>query len=61
VRELEQAQADNRRLRRLLGLRDTIPHEMVSAVVVGKDTTEFFASPTSRSIVLTQAFEPTCR
>jgi len=42
VRELEQAQADNRRLRRLLGLRDTIPHEMVSAVVVGKDTTEFF-------------------
>jgi rod shape-determining protein MreC len=42
VRELEQAQADNRRLRRLLGLRDTIPHEMVSALVVGKDTTEFF-------------------
>ena len=42
VRELEQAQADNRRLRRLLGLRDTIAHEMVSAVVVGKDTTEFF-------------------
>jgi rod shape-determining protein MreC len=42
VRELEQAQADNRRLRRLLGLRDTIPHELVSAVVVGKDTTEFF-------------------
>jgi rod shape-determining protein MreC len=42
VRELEQAQADNRRLRRLLGLRDTIPYEMVSAVVVGKDTTEFF-------------------
>ena len=42
VRELEQAQADNRRLRRLLGLRDTLAHEMVSAVVVGKDTTEFF-------------------
>lgn len=42
VRELEQAQADSRRLRRLLGLRDTIPHEMVSALVVGKDTTEFF-------------------
>lgn len=42
VRELEQAQADNRRLRRLLGLRDTIPYEMVSALVVGKDTTEFF-------------------
>jgi rod shape-determining protein MreC len=42
VRELEQAQADSRRLRRLLGLRDTIPYEMVSALVVGKDTTEFF-------------------
>ncbi|HKY40227.1 MAG TPA: rod shape-determining protein MreC [Polyangiaceae bacterium] len=42
VRELEQAQADNRRLRRLLGLRDTIAYEMVSALVVGKDTTEFF-------------------
>jgi rod shape-determining protein MreC len=42
VRELEQAQADNRRLRRLLGLRDTIPFEMVSAAVIGKDTTEFF-------------------
>lgn len=42
VRELEQSQSDNRRLRRLLGLRDTIAHEMVSAVVVGKDTTEFF-------------------
>jgi rod shape-determining protein MreC len=42
VRDLEQAQADNRRLRRLLGLRDTIASEMVSAVVVGKDTTEFF-------------------
>lgn len=42
VRELEQAQADNRRLRRLLGLRDTIPYEMVSALVIGKDTTEFF-------------------
>lgn len=42
VRELTQAQADNRRLRRLLGLRDTIPYEMVSALVVGKDTTEFF-------------------
>ena len=30
------------RLRRLLGLRDTIQHETVSALVIGKDTTEFF-------------------
>lgn len=42
VRELEQAERDVRRLRRLLGMRDTIPDETVSAVVVGKDTTEYF-------------------
>jgi rod shape-determining protein MreC len=42
VRELERADADNRRLRRLLGLRDTVQQELVSAVVVGKDTTEYF-------------------
>jgi rod shape-determining protein MreC len=42
VRELEHADADNRRLRRLLGLRDTVAQELVSAVVVGKDTTEYF-------------------
>lgn len=42
VRELEHAAAENKRLRRLLGVRDTIPHEMVSGVVVGKDTTEYF-------------------
>jgi len=42
TRELEHAEAENKRLRRLLGVRDTIPHEMVSAVVVGKDTTEYF-------------------
>ena len=42
VRELEAAEAENRRLRRLLGLRQTIPDETVSAVVVAKDTTEFF-------------------
>ncbi len=42
VSELERTDADNRRLRRLLGLRDTIGQELVSAVVVGKDTTEYF-------------------
>jgi rod shape-determining protein MreC len=42
VRELQAAEAENRRLRRLIGLRDTIPVETVSAVVVSKDTTEYF-------------------
>jgi rod shape-determining protein MreC len=42
VRELEAAAAENRRLRRLLALRETIPSETVSAVVVAKDTTEYF-------------------
>jgi rod shape-determining protein MreC len=42
VRELVRVEAENRRLRRLLGLRDTVPAETVSAVVVGKDTTEYF-------------------
>jgi rod shape-determining protein MreC len=42
VRELEHAEAESRRLRRLLGMRDTVPDETVSAVVVGKDTTEYF-------------------
>jgi rod shape-determining protein MreC len=40
--ELERTEAENRRLRRLLGMRDTIPDETVSAVVIGKDTTEYF-------------------
>jgi rod shape-determining protein MreC len=34
--------AENRRLRRLLVLRETIPNETASAVVIGKDTTEYF-------------------
>src|SRR6185369_16279332 len=38
----ERTEADNRRLRRLLGLRETLSQELVSAVVVGKDTTEYF-------------------
>lgn len=42
VRELEHSEADSRRLRRLLGMRETVPDETVSAVVVGKDTTEYF-------------------
>jgi rod shape-determining protein MreC len=41
-RELADALAENRRLRRLLGLRDTIQHETVSALVVSKDITEYF-------------------
>lgn len=40
--ELEHTEAENRRLRRLLGMRDTVPDETVSAVVIGKDTTEYF-------------------
>jgi rod shape-determining protein MreC len=42
VRELEHAESESRRLRRLLGMRDTIADETVSALVVGKDTTEYF-------------------
>ena len=42
VSELKAAEVENRRLRRLLGLREAIADELVSAVVVGKDTTEYF-------------------
>lgn len=42
VRQLKSAEAENVRLRRLLNLRETIQAETVSAVVIGKDTTEFF-------------------
>jgi rod shape-determining protein MreC len=42
LRDVEAAEAENRRLKRLLGLRETIPNETISAVVVAKDTTEFF-------------------
>ena len=42
VQDLHGEQAENRRLKRLLGLRETIPNETVSAVVVGKDTSEYF-------------------
>jgi rod shape-determining protein MreC len=42
VRRLSAAEAENRRLKKLLGLRETIPDETVSAVIVAKDTTEYF-------------------
>lgn len=42
VHKLEQYQGENRELRRLLQLRETLPGETVSAHVVGKDFTEFF-------------------
>lgn len=42
VHALEQAQVENRQLRRLLQLRDSMPAETASAQVIGKDFTEFF-------------------
>jgi rod shape-determining protein MreC len=42
VHSLEQAEADNRQLRRLLQLRDSMAEGTVSAQVIGKDFTEFF-------------------
>lgn len=42
VHALEQAQIENRQLRRLLQLKDATSGETVSAQVVGKDFTEFF-------------------
>jgi rod shape-determining protein MreC len=42
VHSLEQAQVENRQLRRLLQLKDATSVEAVSAQIVGKDFTEFF-------------------
>ncbi len=42
VHRLEQSQAENQDLRRLLQLRENTPGETVSALVVGKDFNEFF-------------------
>ncbi len=42
VHHLEQKDIDNHELRRLLQLRESIPGDLVSAQVVGKDFTEFF-------------------
>lgn len=42
VRRLSAAEAENKRLKKLLGLRETVALETVSAVVIAKDTTEYF-------------------
>lgn len=42
IHRLEQKEAENRELRRLLQLRESLPGDLVSAQVVGKDFTEFF-------------------
>lgn len=42
VHALEQAQVDNRQLRRLLQMKESVAGETVSAQVVAKDFTEFF-------------------
>jgi rod shape-determining protein MreC len=42
VHHLEQKETENRELRRLLQLRESIPGELVSAQVIGKDFNEFF-------------------
>jgi rod shape-determining protein MreC len=42
VHALEQAQVENRQLKRLLQLKDSTPGDSVSAQVIGKDFTEFF-------------------
>ncbi len=42
VRKLEQQEVENRRLHRLLGLRESLPGDVVAAQVIGKDATEFF-------------------
>jgi rod shape-determining protein MreC len=42
VRRLSAAESESRRLKRLVGLRETAKAETVSAVVIGKDITEYF-------------------
>jgi len=42
VHRLEREQVENQELRRLLQLRETTPGDTVSALVIGKDFTEFF-------------------
>jgi rod shape-determining protein MreC len=42
VHSLEQAEAENRQLKRLLQLRDSMQEGTISAQVIGKDFTEFF-------------------
>ena len=42
VRRLEQQEVENRRLHKLMGLRESLPGDVVSAQVIAKDVTEFF-------------------
>jgi rod shape-determining protein MreC len=42
VRKLEQDEAENRRLKRLLGLKESIAGDLVSAEVIAKDLNDFF-------------------
>jgi rod shape-determining protein MreC len=42
VRRLEQNEVELRRVKRLLGLRESVPGDPISAQVIGKDLTEFF-------------------
>jgi rod shape-determining protein MreC len=42
VRKLELQEVENRRLRKLMGLRESLPGDVVSAQVIAKDVTEFF-------------------
>ena len=42
VHRLEQKETENRELKRLLQLKQSVPGELVSAQVVGRDVTEFF-------------------
>jgi rod shape-determining protein MreC len=42
VHHLEQKESENRELRRLLQLRESLPGELISAQVIGKDFTELF-------------------
>ena len=42
VRKLEQQEVENRRLKKLLGLRESFRGDIVSAQVIGKEVTEFF-------------------
>ncbi|HEX9296885.1 MAG TPA: rod shape-determining protein MreC [Polyangiaceae bacterium] len=42
VRRLEQNEIELRRVKRLLGLRESVAGDLISAQVIGKDLTEFF-------------------
>ena len=42
VRRLEQEEVENRRLKRLLGLKESVPGDLLTAQVIGKDLTDFF-------------------